>query len=143
MYDAWPLAHEGDPAVNARSGKPHHIEPLERRTMLAVASAGAVTLDDIPDWAGRADGSAVLNGDVYFARYQSDFSADVEIWKSDGTPAGTSRLATTHGQSGSASSTGSVPSVRDFVSAGERVYFTVDNQLWISDGTAAGTKQWL
>jgi ELWxxDGT repeat protein len=118
------------------------LDPLEPRRLLAVAEAGSVTLDDIPDWAGRADGIAELNGAVYFARYQSDSNTDVEIWKSDGTPGGTTRLATTTGNSGTASVTGAVPSVRDFAAAGDRVYFTVDNYLWSSDGTAAGTKLW-
>ncbi|MFO0911573.1 MAG: dockerin type I domain-containing protein [Pirellulales bacterium] len=60
------------------------------------------------------------------------FSVGVELWRSDGTPAGTSRVAITKGVD------------RPFM-VGDRLYFygggdpATGGELWTSDGTAAGT----
>ncbi len=95
--------------------------------MLAVVSAGAVLLDDVPVWSGLADGAvaAPAQDAVYFARYQSDSQARVEIWKSAGTAAGTVKLLTARGISGTATTTGAAASVRDFaVTANGNLYFS-------------------
>jgi ELWxxDGT repeat protein len=111
------------------------VERLEARRLLAAALAGAVRLDDVPIFAGRADGVAVGTDAVYFARYQDSSQTRVEIWKSDGTPAGTVKLFQAHGISGSASTT-YVP-VRDLAFAGGKLYFSDENEFFVSDGTAA------
>ena len=72
------------------------------------------------------------------------FSADggdgygIELWQTDGTPAGTTRLTDLNPGEGSSSPGG-------FAVAGERVFFSArdgehGDELWESDGTAAGTR---
>ncbi|MEP7245086.1 MAG: ELWxxDGT repeat protein [Gammaproteobacteria bacterium] len=79
--------------------------------------------------------SVSLNGVTFFAAYES--AAGLELWKTDGTPAGTAMVADIN-----TVSHGSPCSLT--VYAG-RVYFSatsgVDdgNELWSTDGSAAGT----
>ena len=57
------------------------------------------------------------------------FPAGDELWRTDGTAAGTFRLAS------------SVPEASDFLEVQGELYFLTPDALWQSDGTAAGTRQ--
>lgn len=66
---------------------------------------------------------------------------EVELWTSDGTPAGTQMFANINAVSSS--------EVRDLIVSGNRLYFTAEGvnpdgtrtgrELWVSDGTVSGT----
>ena len=87
---------------------------------------------------GRADPTDLIsaNGILYFAA--NDGTNGTELWRSDGTTAGTRLVSNIR-----AGSTGSSPS--QLTAVNQTVYFTADDgtrgrELWQSDGTAAGTK---
>lgn len=78
--------------------------------------------------------AAVVKGVAYFAA--ADEARDTELWRSDGTPAGTYRVADIR------TSSSSYPGY--FVAGTNRFYFVADdgsngNEIWTSDGTSAGT----
>lgn len=84
------------------------------------------------------DRTAVLNGSMYFVAQQNG-SSGYELWKTDGTAAGTLALTNL-----SAANPSSMPCY--LTSFGNRVYFTTTtvasgNELWATDGTPAGTEQ--
>lgn len=84
----------------------------------------------------------VLNGYVYFAGTQS-VGSDLELWRSDGTPGGTTRVKDIN--PGAASSLGGFAGSTNVAKIGERVIFFAEDgsgsgiHLWSSDGTDAGT----
>jgi ELWxxDGT repeat protein len=86
---------------------------------------------------GQAANMTDINGTLYFI--DSASVNDFQLWKSDGTQAGT--VAVTNINSGGDGFTGS-----DFVAtANGKIYFAGDDQthglqLWETDGTSAGTK---
>jgi ELWxxDGT repeat protein len=78
---------------------------------------------------------ALPGGPLFFIL--SDVEAGAELWKSDGTAAGTVRVADI-----APGPIGSNP--HQLTAAGNRLYFTADDGVhgdepWVSDGTAAGT----
>jgi len=78
---------------------------------------------------------AVLGGAVFFAA--DDGVAGLELWRSDGTAAGTMRVADIH-----PGTNGSNPS--DLMLVGDTLYFAANDgrtgaELWKSDGRAGGT----
>jgi ELWxxDGT repeat protein len=93
-----------------------------------------------------ADGYAVLGGDAFFhARNQGQ-----EVWKSNGTGAGTWAVHTESSSTSSFYLDGWKPYGREaFAAFGGKLYFQADDQgatgtgphLWTSDGSAAGTVQ--
>ncbi|HZN66605.1 MAG TPA: ELWxxDGT repeat protein, partial [Tepidisphaeraceae bacterium] len=79
--------------------------------------------------------SAVSGGSLYFPSYQPQ--SGMELWKSDGTPAGTVLL-----RDFLPGPLGSAPHA--FAAAAGAVYFVADDgvagsELWKTDGTAGGT----
>ena len=79
--------------------------------------------------------AAVMGNMLYFAANTADFGT--ELWKSDGTPAGTSLLKDINPGINSSSPA-------NFAVIGATLYFSATNgssgtELWKSDGTAAGT----
>lgn len=86
-----------------------------------------------------------LNGEVYFAATTGDtgiFGTDHELWKSDGTAAGTVQVAQIYSAHGRYTSGGA--DVNNITIAGSKIFFTANdgvhgNELWESDGTTAGT----
>ena len=87
---------------------------------------------------GRADPTNLINvnGTLYFAA--DDSTNGIELWRSDGTAAGT-RLVSNIRPGGESSSPTSLTAVN------RSVYFTADDgtrgqELWRSDGTTAGTQ---
>ena len=76
-----------------------------------------------------------FNGAVYFRGRGAD--GGVELWRSDGTDAGTVRLRDINPGAGDSTPAG-------FTEVGGRLYFTADDgahglELWATDGTAPGT----
>ncbi|MCA8971581.1 MAG: hypothetical protein KDC95_17440, partial [Planctomycetes bacterium] len=105
---------------------------------------GTVLVQDIfvgssgsfPKWLRAADDG------IYFAA--NDGTAGTELWKSDGTAAGTTMVADIHPGAASCFPT-SDPRLRpSLVTFGKYLFFGADdgihgNEPWVSDGTAAGT----
>ena len=84
--------------------------------------------------------TALGNNRVVFAGFDNKDGYGSEPWITDGTPAGTHRIAaiTPHHHS----------TLRNLTSVGNKVFFTIvdtdlsgdPTQLWVTDGSAAGTK---
>lgn len=77
----------------------------------------------------RFGSSAVAAGMVFFTKIDSTRH---ELWRTDGTPSGTVRLARFH------------PGINELTDGGDHLLFSADDgshgrELWRSDGTAAGT----
>jgi ELWxxDGT repeat protein len=79
---------------------------------------------------GATGGSAVLNGNLYFVA--DDGVHGLEVWKSDGTEAGTQMVKDIGASLNDAS-----PQYLTVMNG--QLYFTVNMTLWKSDGTEAGT----
>ncbi len=103
-------------------------------------TAGTVLVKDI--YIGVGDGLNTLgvywvkNGSFYFTATSASAS-DYEIWKSDGTSAGTTKLKDIN-----PGASGSFPG--SFYEFNNLLYFTADNgtngeEIWRTDGTIAGT----
>jgi ELWxxDGT repeat protein len=110
------------------------VEQLEERTLL---SGTPQLLADINPGTGPSNAShlAVIGSTTYFAA--NDGTHGSELWKTDGTAAGTSMVADIHPGSGN-----SYPAY--FTNVNGKLYFrafdgTHGMELWSSDGTAAGT----
>jgi ELWxxDGT repeat protein len=90
--------------------------------------------------AGNSRGPAILSGHLYFAADGGE--AGLELWRTDGTAAGTSLVADVFPGTSAASSPNSSGPWSLTVS-GDRLYFRATDAsgsgLWESDGTAAGT----
>lgn len=105
---------------------------------ISIASFSQVSLvkDIQPGISSSApNGLTVFNGELYFAATTN--AEGIELWKSDGTTAGTILLKDIN--SGSA---GSAP--EDFTVTNNRLYFSSDNgingrEVWFTDGTLNGT----
>jgi ELWxxDGT repeat protein len=79
-------------------------------------------------WAGFC----AIGSTIYFTA--DDGSSGSELWKSDGTTAGTVRVADiTSGPAGS--------SINELTAVGTTLFFVRGVELWKTDGTAAGTSQ--
>jgi ELWxxDGT repeat protein len=97
----------------------------------------------VSQFAGAASGASLdvplvaTGGSVYFAAAPEDDPGNVELWKSDGTAAGTTRVRDVY-----PGATGSKPD--SIARVGNRVYFAATDpdagrELWTTDGTEAGT----
>ncbi len=103
-------------------------------------TAGTVAIKTISNSSGYAQlyGLTNVGGQLYFSLNDGLVSPTAaELWKSDGTPAGTVLVKDINPGNG-----GSLPD--NFTNAGGVLYFTADDgqsgrELWKSDGTAAGT----
>jgi ELWxxDGT repeat protein len=108
--------------------------------------AGTILLADIkpgtgsgplenPTWT-RGDTTRILGSSYFFLA--DDGTHGFELWKTDGTPAGTAIVADLY--------PGDRSSDIDFLTAvGSRLFFVADDgvhgrELWVSDGTATGTR---
>jgi ELWxxDGT repeat protein len=124
-------------------------------------TAGTVQVADINtgEASSDPDNLVVLNGEVYFSATSGDTGAgpfDRELWKSDGTAAGTTEVKQIF--TGTTSYYGDGPDfspdtpdegsdgadVYDTTIVGSKIFFNADDgihgtELWETDGTAAGT----
>jgi ELWxxDGT repeat protein len=105
-------------------------EQLEERTLLAIS---AVRITDLNPGAGDSNPSVAtnLNGTYYFAA--TDVTHGTELWKTDGTVAGTTLVKDITPGTGS-SNIDQLSVVKD------KLFFRVGSDLWKSDGTEAGTQ---
>lgn len=122
-------------------------ECLEIRELLA-----SQVISNIPAGVGRPPGQGdqvflheIANNTVFFTGVDSSLNG--QIWKTDGTLAGTSQLTTIGTGQGSShlienltTVDSTIPGTRD------ELFFTADDlqygkQLWVTDGTVAGTKR--
>lgn len=81
---------------------------------------------------------AAMGGRLYLSASSMEDPAGVELWRSDGTAAGTIRLKDLR-----LGAEASMPQL--FTVLGKRLFFSADDgvhgrELWVSDGTAAGTQ---
>lgn len=116
-------------------------------TIYSVANGSSVALELMPGLAtgAHSDTPAVVNGYAYFAGMDTHNAGSSiyggELYRTDGTPAGTTRVKNIASDVGGVHSSG--PS--GFRAGGNKVYFTADDgfkgrELWVSDGSSAGTK---
>jgi ELWxxDGT repeat protein len=111
------------------------VEQLEDRTLL---SGTPHLLADINPGAGPSfpQPMVVIGSTAYFAA--NDGTHGIELWRSDGTAAGTAMVADIVPGSGSSSP-------YNLTNANGKLYFKANDgvhgtELWTSDGTAAGTR---
>ena len=94
---------------------------------------------EVPDWAdSNPYFLTACGGTVYFAATKSDDVTERELWKTDGTEAGTVMVKNINPAPGASSNP------TDLICMGGMVYFSAndgvhDTELWVSDGTEAGT----
>lgn len=94
---------------------------------------------EVPYWAdSNPDFLTECGGTVYFAATKSDDATERELWKTDGTEAGTVMVKNINPAPGASSNP------TDLICMGGMVYFSAndghDTELWVSDGTEAGTR---
>jgi uncharacterized delta-60 repeat protein len=100
-------------------------------------AAGTVPLDYplLPTVSGTPTASvrgAVVGDELYLIAATDDATADTELWRTDGTAAGTRRvLDMAPGLSGIWST--------EMLPVGDKLYFVVGGLLFVTDGTQAGT----
>jgi len=112
-------------------GTPEGTDPVRIDLQVGGLDADSVGYASHGELVALDDGLLLFSGD--------EGTAGLELWKSDGTEAGTVRVADI--QPGSR---GSEP--RWLTRVGDQVYFSADDgtsgrELWVSDGTEAGTYQ--
>jgi ELWxxDGT repeat protein len=111
-------------------------ELLEDRCLPANGLSAALVADILPGSAGSNPATcAVMNNALYFAA--NDGVHGTELYRSDGTAAGTVLVKDVNPGSGDANPT-------DLTPVGSTLYFRADDgvhgqELWKTDGTAAGT----
>ena len=110
------------------------VETLEMRTLLSV---DPVLVKDINvgEQGSSPANSINMNGTLFFTAY--DVTNGTELWKSDGTAAGTTLVKDINSGDGSSNPT-------DLTYVNGTLFFsaidgTTGRELWKSDGTAAGT----
>jgi len=116
-----------------RRGRRLGFEALEERQLLSITVSSLGNLNT--SGASSPNEFVELGGTVYFAA--TDATHGTELWKTDGTAAGTKLVADICSGTGS-----SAPS--DLVVFNDQLYFaandgTTGRELWTSDGTASGT----
>ncbi len=133
----WLTAYNGSLYFTANDGT--HGQELWRSDGIPEASGGTTQMVKDINTAGTASsdpyGPIVFNSILYFGA--TDGTRGYELWKSDGTEAGTDIVKDINTGSGSGSP-------YDLVALGTSLYFeatdgTSGNELWKSDGTEAGT----
>jgi ELWxxDGT repeat protein len=120
----------------------HEFAPLEPRRLLAAVPLGNLALSEGPNYTTGGPTSGVFNGAVYYAVSRS--TKFTELWKTDGTPAGTTLIRTFNVFQSTLPN--DPPPIANFTACGGSLYFTVglpnsvsSFQLWRSDGTTSGT----
>jgi ELWxxDGT repeat protein len=140
----FPHWRSGAPRVRSQSRRPRRqparrrptVERLEDRCVPASGGSAALVADINPGSVGSNPGPiVVLNNTLYFAA--DDGVHGSELYKSDGTAAGTVLVKDINPGSGSSSPD-------NLTAVGNTLYFSADDgvhgrELWKSAGTAAGT----
>ncbi|MFM7248631.1 MAG: ELWxxDGT repeat protein [Planctomycetaceae bacterium] len=109
-------------------------EPLEPRLALASAASLVLDINALPLGADPAS-FAVVGNIAYFAA--GDAACGRELWRTDGTAAGTLRVADIEPGSAGSDPEGLTP-------VGTQLFFAAtragDRELWVTDGTSSGTR---
>ena len=108
------------------------------RSDTALGAARVETVDRPATW--DPQNLTNVNGLLYFTA--DDGTSGVELWKSNGTPAGTQLVRNINATGGTAGPNSSAPA--NLADVNGVLYFTADDgvngtELWRSDGTDAGT----
>jgi ELWxxDGT repeat protein len=124
------------PACNAAAGAGNGVELWKIPVTAAGVAASPVMLEIEPGPGSSHPTWMVQNGEkIYFAAYDS--AGGLELWRSDGTPAGTERVADSI-----PGADGSSPTYLAVWNS-NLVYNACDEdhgcELWMSDGTSGGT----
>ena len=133
----WPRRARKQLNTSKHCFRSFHCETLEYRRLL---SATPQLLKDINLATEDSNPTELveLNGELFFGVYDAD-TASYEIWKTDGTTAGTVQVADI------VSGTGDSHPM-DMTVMGDKLFFNAytpasGSELWKSDGTSAGTVQ--
>jgi ELWxxDGT repeat protein len=132
----------GRPTIRRRAALSRDRAELEERavpaTVAMVADINPGTTGNYPN-SSSPSGMVVFKGKTYFAA--NDGTHGQELWRTDGTTAGTVMVADLFPGSNNYGPNSSGP--RSFTVVGSKLYFTANNgtgqELWRTDGTAAGT----
>ncbi len=128
-----------------KSSKTPLIERLECRVFLSTTALGDLHLSDLPDQ-HNATTSINIDGTQYFAVEPKEgvAGASAELWKSDGSVGGSSKLHTFNLLGAYLDS--DAPPISNLANIGGELFFTVKSatnqtqlELWKSDGTDGGT----
>lgn len=121
--------------INVNPLRPRaQIEPLEQRTLLSISLAADLAPGDHGSWPGQF---VTLGNTAYFfapGNYGDGSIRSAELWKTDGTPAGTSIVKDGLPADGRYNA-----GPRDLTQAGGHLYFAAQGGMWTSDGTSDGT----
>src|SRR5262249_2839339 len=116
--------------------RPLVLETLEDRIMPSLTPQMLLDLNPVPASSNPAQ-LITIGSTTYFTADDGTYGHGVELWKSDGTAAGTVLVKDISPGGGS-----SYPS--DFTNVNGTLFFTAEDgtdgiEVWKSDGTAAGT----
>src|SRR5439155_25626919 len=142
-----------DCAVKARAtmGKhrtqPFRFELLEQRRLLDAVPVGEAYFSDAP-LAGTVRTVAQIGGVTYFGvrtASAANLSSPAELWRTDGTPGGTAKIASLGFTSPFSPYSYPTP-VSNLTDVSGRIFFSVGQggsnaELWTNDGTSAGTSR--
>src|SRR3954452_17574863 len=124
--------------ASARSSSVFTVESLDRRLLLSAVPTLVKDINPATDGSSPPD-AVDVNGTLYFAASENG-SGHENLWKSDGTPAGTVRV-----KDFNPSTPGAYSTLTLLTAVNDRLFFTApdpdgtNNELWTSDGTDAGT----
>ncbi|MES2688920.1 MAG: T9SS type A sorting domain-containing protein [Bacteroidota bacterium] len=104
-------------------------------------AAGTVMVKEINPAKGMFDSKSeisqltVMGSNLYFFGNETSDEDSLQLWKTDGTTAGTHRIVSYK--------TGNSETVNSLTAASAHVYYTVNRSIYKSDGTTAGTSLFL
>lgn len=136
--DGWTWATRvapGSPVIRLLRGTEHRFLQFGDRVLLG-SEAETISTDGTAEgtyplelWQGFSlpfGSTIVMGGHLYVA---AAVDKGVALWKADGSPEGTVKLATVP------------PGFSSLAAAGRNLFLSAGHTLWVSDGTAEGTRQ--
>jgi ELWxxDGT repeat protein len=124
------------------------IELLEARRLFDAVALGETYFSDAPLNSGSVRTMGSIGGVTYFGRRgdtQAGVGGRAELWRTDGTAAGTYKIPVTTRALYSYPPNEAPPPISNFTDVNGTFYFTISlsgdgYELWKSDGTTAGTQ---
>ena len=111
----------------------NNFEPYQQLWKTDGTKSGTQALTAVGELRSVPTEAAYMSKRLYFDSGYWDWEKNqdyVQLWKSDGSAAGTKPILTTENYR-----------MDELTKSGNRLFFTVDGHLWKSNGTAAGTKE--